>query len=92
MTLPFFDVMDAIDKRKWAKVQKLIDKFPYVLNLFDDKGNSVLAFSIRNDCDITFIDFLHSKHCNFNLGNPLLQESPLYLCFSFEATEEAERL
>jgi pfs, nacht and ankyrin domain protein len=92
MTLPFFDVIDAIDKKMWTKAQKLINKFPYVLNLFDDKGNNVLSLSIRNDCDITFIDFLHSKHCNFNLGNPLLQESPLYLCFSFWATEKAELL
>ena len=89
MTLPFFDVIDAIDKKMWTKAQKLINKFPYVLNLFDDKGNNVLSLSIRNDCDITFIDFLHSKHCNYNLGNPLLQESPLYLCFSFWATEKA---
>ena len=37
----YSDVMDAIDKRKWAKVQKLIDQFPYLLNLFDDKGNLV---------------------------------------------------
>ena len=36
MVPPFSDVMDAIDKRKWAKVQKLIDQFPYLLNLFDD--------------------------------------------------------
>lgn len=92
MALPFFDVMDAIDKRKWTKVQKLIDKFPYLLNLFDDKGNNVLSISIRNECDVTFIDFLHSKHCNFNLGNPLLQESPLYLCLSFHAIDKAERL
>ena len=58
MTLPFFDVIDAIDKKMWTKAQKLINKFPYVLNLFDDKGNNVLSLSIRNDCDITFIDFL----------------------------------
>ena len=92
MTFPFFDVMDAIDKRKWTKAQKLIDKFPYLLNLFDDRGDSVLSSSIKKDCDVTFIDFLHSKHCNFNLGNPVLQKSPLYLCLSFLAIDKAERL
>lgn len=89
MNQPFIEAMTAVDKGAWKKARNIISKYPYVLNLANENGKTVL-WKALSDCDIDFIDFLHSKHCNFNFGDPT--SSPLFFCLFLNQLEKAERL
>lgn len=45
----FYDVWGAIDNWKWQKAKQIIERYPYVLNLFNANGDNILLLSISHD-------------------------------------------